>query len=97
MRRIAFAVLLLATVATAHVPDHMALSYIGATGGYLMLAKVCRVEPVAASRLAICGMAAVSVAWEVEGMRRGVAFGWPDIAANALGLIAAGMVMRWMR
>ena len=23
--------------------------------------------------------------------------GWTDIAANALGLIAAGMVLRWMR
>ena len=44
--------------------------------------------------LAVLTSMVAGVGRELEGMRRGAAFGWTDIAANALGLIAAGMVLR---
>jgi hypothetical protein len=87
--RLAVALLLLATVATAHVPDHLALSCMGATGGYLLLAKVCRVDREPAMWLALTGMGAAGLVKEF------VLDDEPnplDLAANALGLIAAGMI-----
>lgn len=91
--RTLLAVLLLATVATAHFPDHAAVSCIGATGGYLTLAKVCRVEPRVAAGVAFGSMALGGVAWETYWWSRGREFGWKDLVSNAAGLALAAIAV----
>jgi uncharacterized protein YfiM (DUF2279 family) len=82
-------VLLLALTLTAHIPDHVAVSAIGTTGSYLLLAKVCHVDRRIALPVAMLTTAAAGVAWEAYWHRRnGTEFGWSDLACNAAGIVA---------